>query len=140
MFQQTAILPQHDIIGCFRRQSTCNTKSLKNSTSQQINHSVHQLGLAFLCTPKYTDRIKRRSFLTHSIFMPSFHVLTLYKPQQLTPLRLKPRCNVKKVRYPVYEPLCATNCPPIFRTYLIFQLKPIVLFKPLWPGAPEPAV
>ena len=85
---------------------------------------------------KYTDRTG--DLPIH--FMSSFHVLTLYKPQQLIPLRFKTRCNVEKIRYPIYEPLCATNCPPIFRTYLIFQLKAIVLFKPLYLGAPKCAV
>ena len=91
---------------------------------------------------KYSDRIKRHSFLVAYpfIFMSSFHVLTLYKPQQITPLRFKLRCNVEKVRYPIYELLCATNCPPIFRTYLIFQLTTFVLFNPLYPAAPKRTV
>jgi len=118
------------------------TKILNTCTSQQINHSVHQLRLAFLYTPKYTDRTERHSFLVAYpfIIMSSFHVLTLYKPQQIIPLRFQPRYNVEKVRYPICEPLCAPNCPPIFRAYLMFQLTTFVLFKPLYPGAPKRVV
>jgi hypothetical protein len=47
---------------------------------------------------KHTDSIKRHSFLMAYpfIFMSSFHVRTLYKPQQITPLRFKPRCKCRE--------------------------------------------